>query len=182
MLEYIILGMLLDGERTGYEVRGRIEAGVGMFYRASWGSLYPTLERLAARGDVEARGEAGPGRARRFYRATEQGRAAFDAWLREPLDDGRGNRTHLAKVYFFDRLDASARRNQLLGYEHAMERQLAELERLAQRFGAAEDAGAHYYKMSTLWYGIGVLRESLRWCRRAREGRPFSERANEGEE
>lgn len=41
MLEYIILGLLMEGPMSGYEMKKTIDSSVGLFYRASYGSLYP---------------------------------------------------------------------------------------------------------------------------------------------
>lgn len=46
MLEFIALGMVLEGDLTGYDIKKAIENGIGVFYKASFGSLYPALKRL----------------------------------------------------------------------------------------------------------------------------------------
>ena len=46
MLEYIILGTLYTNTLTGYDIRKCIDSGIGMFYRASYGSIYHLLCRL----------------------------------------------------------------------------------------------------------------------------------------
>ena len=46
MLESIILGMVSDNDFTGYDIKKLIENGIGVFYKASYGSLYPALKRL----------------------------------------------------------------------------------------------------------------------------------------
>ena len=40
MLESIALGMLLEKDLTGYDIKKFIENGIGVFYKASFGSLY----------------------------------------------------------------------------------------------------------------------------------------------
>ncbi len=63
MLELPVLGLLKERAMHGYELRKQLGAMLGPFWQVSWGSLYPTLRRLAKVGAVEKVGE--PGRARR---------------------------------------------------------------------------------------------------------------------
>ncbi|MEA2451421.1 MAG: hypothetical protein QOG04_131 [Actinomycetota bacterium] len=53
MLELPVLGLLKDKEMHGYELRKQLGGMLGPFWQVSWGSLYPTLRRLAKSGAVE---------------------------------------------------------------------------------------------------------------------------------
>lgn len=53
MLELPVLGLLKEREMHGYELRKQLGAMLGPFWQVSWGSLYPTLRRLAKAGAVE---------------------------------------------------------------------------------------------------------------------------------
>lgn len=53
MIELVILGMLKDSPLHGYELRRRVRQQLGMFTRASFGSLYPALGRLLSIGAVK---------------------------------------------------------------------------------------------------------------------------------
>ena len=111
MLELPVLGLLKEREMHGYELRKQLGAMLGPFWQVSWGSLYPTLRRLAKAGAVEkvetelpvrrqrstrsatktgrtrARAAATPaltsGRKKNVYRVTERGEAMFAAMLEE---------------------------------------------------------------------------------------------------
>lgn len=71
----------LGDEATGARIQAALEAEAGR--RASLGSIYAALDRLARKGAVESwLGEPRPergGRARRHYRVTREGRAALGA-------------------------------------------------------------------------------------------------------
>lgn len=54
MLELVILGLLAEGDRHGYELRRRVEERTGGLLAPSWGSLYPALARLEATGALES--------------------------------------------------------------------------------------------------------------------------------
>lgn len=52
-LETAILGLLADSPLHGYELRKRLNLLLGSFRALSYGSLYPCLKSLAARGLIE---------------------------------------------------------------------------------------------------------------------------------
>ena len=53
MIELPVLGLLKERAMHGYELRKQLGAMLGPFWQVSWGSLYPTLRRLAKAGAVE---------------------------------------------------------------------------------------------------------------------------------
>lgn len=176
MLDYIILGMLFNCCLTGYDLKKHIENGVGVFYRASYGSIYPTLTHLSSQGLVSAMQQSRGARVKKVYEITPDGKLAFLEWLKRPLDiNENGNHSHLVKVYFFDSLSSEIVQKQLLEYEISNTRYLNRLLTLARSFDSAENQRDHYYKLATLYYGIGILNETLRWCRFIREKRPFQD-------
>ncbi|HEY5304147.1 MAG TPA: PadR family transcriptional regulator [Acidimicrobiales bacterium] len=118
MLDIAILGLLMDRDHHGYEIRTQVRDRLAVSANISFGSIYPALNRLERRGFVEAvvpreaRGNAlstgslsgeraslralrttsGIGRrSRKVYRITEHGREEFVSLLADPatLDDSR---------------------------------------------------------------------------------------------
>ena len=47
MLELAILGLLKERSMHGYQLSKRLTDALGGFWRVSYGSLYPSLRRLA---------------------------------------------------------------------------------------------------------------------------------------
>lgn len=66
MLESIILGMVSDNDFTGYDIKKLIENGIGVFYKASYGSLYPALKRLTDKGCLTTYEKPQGGRKKNF--------------------------------------------------------------------------------------------------------------------
>jgi len=96
MLELPVLGLLKERSMHGYELRKQLGAMLGPFWQVSWGSLYPTLRRLAKAGAVEKLAEekpakratkttarSGSGRRKTVYRITAAGEAMFTEMLEE---------------------------------------------------------------------------------------------------
>lgn len=80
-LKYVILDLLAEKPRHGYEIIRELEERFGGFYAPSPGSVYPTLQLLEDLGHVSAtrQGE------KKVYAITEAGRA-FLAEHRESVD------------------------------------------------------------------------------------------------
>jgi DNA-binding PadR family transcriptional regulator len=89
MLELPVLGLLKGRSMHGYELRKQLGAILGPLWQVSWGSLYPTLRRLARAGAVEkvvesgAKGTRASGRRRTVYRITPMGEDLFTRLLEE---------------------------------------------------------------------------------------------------
>jgi PadR family transcriptional regulator AphA len=104
----VVLGLIALGERTGYDIKRTVEHSTAFFWGASYGQIYPELERLERDGLLVSE-QRGP-RRRREYRVTSAGELALRDWLssREPLwfstrDEG------LLKLFFADLVDDSER-------------------------------------------------------------------------
>jgi PadR family transcriptional regulator, regulatory protein AphA len=87
----ICLGILSRGDATGYEIKKLFEDdGYQHFVEASFGSIYPALNRLTEEGLVSVREEAQEKRPdRKVYSITPSGRTAFIAALLKPLPEDR---------------------------------------------------------------------------------------------
>jgi len=82
-IKFPILVFLMESEMTGYDIKRRFRDPIGFFYRASDGSLYPALKKLAHDGLVTMRAERHGRRARKVYAITAKGREHFLRALRE---------------------------------------------------------------------------------------------------
>jgi len=70
-----LLDLLSEAPRHGYDLMKALEERSGGAYRASAGTIYPTLQLLEDEGLATAEAAAG----KRVYRPTESGRALLDA-------------------------------------------------------------------------------------------------------
>src|SRR5215471_12860371 len=69
-----ILSLLSEGPKHGYQLMKEMEERSGGMYRASAGSVYPTLQQLEDEGLVDAAVVGG----RRTYNLTDAGRKELD--------------------------------------------------------------------------------------------------------
>ncbi len=85
-LPFLILGILDDGPRSGYDLRRLFQVTPIGTFSDSPGSIYPALDGLARRRFVRGSTDrTRPLRPRRVWHVTVSGRAALLAWLREAV-------------------------------------------------------------------------------------------------
>lgn len=78
----LCLGVLTQGEASGYDIKKHFECVFSHFYVAGFGSIYPALTDLAREGLVVCREEAQSNRPdRKVYALTDSGRAHFEKAL-----------------------------------------------------------------------------------------------------
>lgn len=152
----LCLGLLSQGEASGYDLKKTFETRFRHFFVAGYGSIYPALAELAGAGLVECRSEPQEGRPdRKVYRITRSGRARFLDRLQRTNPQHRLRSEFLAVLYFAELLPA-ARRSELLADRLAQLRAvLADLEqappyeapgaRFVAGFGAAVARAAADY-------------------------------------
>src|SRR5262245_54574478 len=97
---YVVLGLLGDGPRSGYDIKRAIDEVTSHFWRESYGQIYPVLAQLVRRRLV-TRARKSRGRRERFeYALTTAGRAALRDWLLEPPQAESVRHELLLKVFF----------------------------------------------------------------------------------
>jgi DNA-binding PadR family transcriptional regulator len=82
----LCLGVLTEGDKTGYEIKQRFEEAFSHFFGAGFGSIYPALAELSRRGLVTCRSvEQDKRPAKKVYSLTAAGhRVLIDELLATP--------------------------------------------------------------------------------------------------
>jgi DNA-binding PadR family transcriptional regulator len=170
MLELAILGLLHESSMHGYELRKQLVTKLGTFRAAiSYGSLYPTLRRLQAKGWITEEAGAKPGaeeppllasrRGRVVYKITADGKERFQDLLSstgpETYDDP-GFGVHFA---FFARTDQATRLRILEGRRRRIEERREGLLDLLGRAAERLDA----YTLELQRHGLDACEREVRW-------------------
>lgn len=141
-----MLSLLADGPKHGYELMRQLEGRSGGIYRASAGTVYPTLQQLEDEGLIASETQDG----KRVYRITDAGRAELKhedervrrIWYRAQRWAGwraafdpdaielRGPAERLVKAAFRAVAGESASRDRVDQVREILERALRELEAL----------------------------------------------------
>ncbi|HWD29337.1 MAG TPA: PadR family transcriptional regulator [Rhizomicrobium sp.] len=152
----ICLGILTRGDATGYEIKKLFEDdGYQHFVEASFGSIYPALQRLTDEGYVSVRSEAQEKRPdRKVYSITPTGRSAFIASLLKPLPEDRHRSPFVFAMLFADLLPPTRVSGLLNGYIAQVEGKLAHLN---QRDDASHSGGERF----AIGFGRAIYQASL---------------------
>jgi DNA-binding PadR family transcriptional regulator len=167
MLEISVLGLLNESPMHGYELRKRLSNLLGTFRAFSYGSLYPTLRRLAEAGWIseEASMDAvGPGpvrsrRGKRVYRLTAEGKEHLADLLADVGpeafdDDGFG-----ARLAFFGQTRSDIRLQILEGRRRRVEEQREGMKSTLARTGERLDR----YTRELHEHGLESVDREVRW-------------------
>lgn len=168
-MQFVILGLLLAGPLSLYDVQKRFAAGISLFYSASSGSIQRALQHLVAGGAVVVAAADDSRRGRKVHEITAAGRERWRAWMLEPMPDGTdAETTVLAKVYLLGSLEAADDRKAVLrGIREHIDRSARTLEDLATAVDAQsaglDDASLRVFafQRATLEYGLrshGLMR------------------------
>ena len=130
-LPHVLLGLLHETPRTGYDLARSLREEMDPVWSAGFSQIYPTLARLRRRGWVLLR-VLGPrhGPRRNLYRVTAAGRRELARWLGEAPPISRGNDEALARIALLDAVPAAERRRALAAAEAALTAEVTRLRSL----------------------------------------------------
>ena len=97
----LCLGVLTEGDKTGYEIKRCFENAFSHFFAAGFGSIYPALAELSRRGLVTSRSVEQEGRPdKKIYSITPEGERVLAAELAGTPPRHKVRSEFLALMYF----------------------------------------------------------------------------------
>jgi len=105
MIEMMLLGFLMDGEKTGYEIKKYMENSTHYFFNIGFSSIYPKFKKLEKEGRVKLSQKIEKGKLNKVYALTDKGEKAFLEWLEIAPKIERIRDEALLKIFFFDHLE-----------------------------------------------------------------------------
>jgi DNA-binding PadR family transcriptional regulator len=155
--EAVVLGLLAEGERSGYDLLKRAEGSVAHMWAPAKSQLYAVLPRLVDAGLARRRTVRQSGRPdKQVYRLTSAGRDAVRHWLETAPPKSWDEL--LLRVFFAELCSRDALLRQLEDYAEVQRGFLAEYEAITP----ATSHGA-----LTLGYGLELMPVRLAWIERA---------------
>lgn len=128
MLEIAVLGLLGESPMHGYELRKRLSTLLGTFRAFSYGSLYPTLRRLAEAGWISEEAPdpvviagARSRRGKRVYQLTAEGKERLALLLADVGPDAFDDEGFGARLAFFAQTRSDVRLQILEGRRRRVE-------------------------------------------------------------
>ena len=161
--EAVALGVLSEGERSGYDLLKRVDASVGHIWSPAKSQLYAVLPRLVEGGLAQrrtVRQETRPDK--QLYTLTRAGKQAVRDWLEHVQP--RSFDELMLKVFFAKLVPRAALLAQL---ERAREEQLEALEEYREIERNISRKPESRYGYLTLRYGLELMPCRVKWIERA---------------
>ena len=162
---FVILGILSFEDCSGYDIKKKIDSGIGYFYKISNGQIYPVLKKLIQHKHATFTTVKNDGKPdRKIYAITEQGRAALREWLEEDAAINTHNEL-LLKLYFGSNEPIHRNIKILEDFKKSKELHLKEYDRINEGFNLSTiNQTKEYYSYFTLRYGQVVTQAHINWC------------------
>lgn len=164
---YALLGVLILGPATGYEIKQTIEKWLNHFWCESYGQIYPNLKRLVEGGLATVKTEVQVGKPNKnIYSITDSGRQVLTEWLMKPITSlPPAKNEFLLKLFFGKNIPLEKNIEQVKQHKQRM------LE-ISQFFDHLKmNAATHYeeeaetiYRSLTLNYGQAAVKGIIEWC------------------
>lgn len=158
MQDRIVLGFLLNGGKTGYEIKKMMELTTANFFNTSLGSIYPALKKLEKNKMVKLEEKIEKGRLKKLYTITPKGKKFFREWLTKDPAPFKIRAEALLKIFFFSYVTEDIRKKHIDITMERLEIQMRELKDL-QDFGRelSKEVNIDFFQMLCLKYGIDFL-------------------------
>lgn len=160
MTEYILLGFLMSKDLTGYDMKQYMSISTSYFVDASYGSIYPSLNRLEQKGLIHSQEMITNRKLKKVYSITEKGTEEFITWLSAPIEASKSSiSTALSKIFFFRYLPVEIAMGLIRQYIHDIEQYKNDLLKLKEMIKDKTDE----YELSTLDFGLDYYDFVVNW-------------------
>jgi len=160
---YAILGVLLEGPTTGYEIKSLMGRSTVYFWRESDSTIYPMLKVLAKEGKVLSEIVYVGKKKKEVFSITETGKAEFKAWLHSPTGEETPRNEFLLKLFFATNREEMVRlfRERLEKAEKTYE----EYKKIEARLESLGDYPQKEVRLKSLRYGMAQLTLEMKWLK-----------------
>lgn len=158
---FAILGMLLEGPRTGYEIKSLMSRSTVYFWRESDSTLYPMLKVLAEEEKVRSKVVYAGKKKKEVFSITRAGRAELKAWLKSPTGSETPRSEFLLKLFFI-----TERKEMVRLFQERREQAKKvheEYKSIEERLEGLEDSPRKAVRLKALRYGIAQLELEMQW-------------------
>jgi len=160
---YAILGVLLDGPSSGYEIKSLMGRSTAYFWRESDSTIYPMLKVLAKEGKVQSEIAYVGKKKKEVFSITKLGRAEFKAWLDGPTGSETPRNEFLLKLFFVTNPEEMVRLFQ--DRLEKAEKTFEEYRKIEKRLESLGDYPRKAIRLKSLRYGIAHLKLEMKWLK-----------------
>jgi DNA-binding PadR family transcriptional regulator len=167
-MDQVILGLLSHESMTGYEIKKRMDTTLKLFWNASYGSIYPTLNALEKDKKVTKVETTENGRDKVTYTITQEGKDCLKEWLTMPVVKDELRYETLLKLFFGSEVGTEVTVDHIEDFEEKIKSELPFLKASVEQLKELNNEEAHQYYMLTAMFGEKVYETYLEWCKEAK--------------
>jgi DNA-binding PadR family transcriptional regulator len=164
--EYVILGILSDKPRTGYEIQKLVKTSMGSFWDIAYSQIYPTLRMLEKEGFITKRLETNEREQnRKVYSITNEGILKLQGWLKEAAKPETFKFEVLLKIAFGDQ---SSEDEIIKHIEELKARTIKQLENILsiekEMKTHLNESERSFFSILTISLGKNLHRSAIEWA------------------
>jgi PadR family transcriptional regulator, regulatory protein AphA len=160
---YAILGVLLEGPATGYEIKSLMGRSTVYFWRESDSTIYPMLKVLVKEGKVLSEVVYVGKKKKEIFSITQLGKEEFKTWLKSPTSEETPRNEFLLKLFF-----VSDRKEMIRLFQERLEKAektYEEYKKIEDRLGSLRDYRQKAIRLKALRYGLTQLTSEITWLK-----------------
>lgn len=159
--KYAILGVLLDGPASGYEIKSLMSRSTVYFWRESDSTIYPMLKVLAKEDKVLSEVVYVGKKKKEVFSITDIGKKEFKAWFESPTSEETPRNEFLLKLFFVT--DHKEMVRLFLERLERIEKIHEEYKQIEERLESIIDSPRKTIRLKALRYGISHLESEILW-------------------
>ena len=160
---YAILGILLEGPCSGYEIKSLMGRSTTYFWRESDSTIYPMLKLLAEEGKALSKIVYVGKKKKEIFSITELGQIEFKMWLESPTGSETPRNEFLLKLFFVADQEEMLRLFQ--ERLEKIEKIHDEYKKIEDRLERLIDSSRKAIRLKALKYGIAHLELEIQWLK-----------------
>jgi PadR family transcriptional regulator, regulatory protein AphA len=161
---YAILGVLLEGPTTGYEIKALMARSTIYFWRESDSTIYPMLKVLAKERKVLSHIVHVGKKKKEVFSITDTGREEFKLWLESPTGSETPRNEFLLKLFF-----VTNKKEMIRLFQERLEKAekiYQEYKNIEERLEALDDFPLKTIRLKALRYGMAQLALEIQWLKK----------------
>jgi DNA-binding PadR family transcriptional regulator len=163
--DYVVLGMVGLGARSGYEIKQMVMQSIRFFWTISQVQIYPSLARLEEAGLLTGSEDPDDKRRRRAFDLTTAGRRELRDWMvrHEPMPFELRD-VAMVKLFFADALDPADAKNLLAAVRQRSCERIDALRMIEPSAAEMAAGGGPNHPQLTLRMGIAFHQAMIDVC------------------
>ena len=164
--EYVILGILRNKSRTGYDINKVVKTRLGPFWDINYSQIYPTLRELEKGGSITKRVEINErGQNRKVYSITTEGKNKLKEWLLKPAKPEKHKIELMLKIGFGEQVSNTELIKQVQAFRERHVAQLENVYRIENELKAQLDQNeANYFMLLSVELGAKFHLSAVDWA------------------